>query len=565
MSLKNKIDFGAFGLSPSGATPNERQIEWFDRERMVFFHFGMNTFTDKEWGDGTESPSTFNPTELDVRQWVKAIKDGGFTAAILTAKHHDGFCLWPSAYTEHSIKNSPYKDGKGDIVREFTDACAELGIKAGIYLSPWDRHEKTWGKDEYNDFYVGQLTELLTNYGKIWECWWDGAGSTEAVYDWERWARTVRTLQPDAVIFGSLGATPFVDVRWVGNEKGVAGKPCYATIDEISLVVETTSELNSGKLGGERFIPAEVDVSIRPGWFYHKEQDCMVRTPENLIDLWFNSNGSNAGFLLNLPPDRRGLIHENDVKSLLDFKKTLDKCLSVNYADGATIECDNERAGCEAENLISDTPSRFYSSNDDNEESIINITLKEKSEFNTVIIREIIELGHKVTDICADVLANGEWKEVFKSKCIGYRLAERFDTVLADKIRLRIKGLKESCALYGLGVHNFTLRYEKNSTKSDKNLALSQGCAVEITDNCIDVNLGGVIHFNKIKVENPPLGKCELLVFNGFSFEKYASAETKDSCLNLELDKAVDYAHRFKLVFENPLDKEKAKLSVFHM
>lgn len=217
---------GNLELKPYGAIPNERQMEWYSRGRTIFFHFGMNTFTGKEWGDGTESPSLFNPTELCVEQWVKAIKDGGFTTAILTAKHHDGFCLWQTKYTEHSVKNSPYKNGCGDIVREFTEACQKHGIKAGIYLSPWDRHEKTWGKDEYNDFYVGQLTELLTNYGKIWECWWDGAGSTEAVYDWERWAKTVRSLQPDAVIFGSLGATPWVDVRWVGNEKGVAGKPC---------------------------------------------------------------------------------------------------------------------------------------------------------------------------------------------------------------------------------------------------------------------------------------------------------------------------------------------------
>ncbi len=296
----NKI-YEKYGLKPCGATPNERQMEWYGRERTIFFHFGMNTFTGREWGDGTESPQQFNPSELSCEQWVKAIKDGGFTTAILTAKHHDGFCLWPTKYTEHSVKNSPYKNGQGDIVREFVDACQKHGIKAGIYLSPWDRHEKTWGKDEYNDFYVGQLTELMSNYGKIWECWWDGAGSTEAVYDWERWAKTVRSLQPDAVIFGSLGATPWVDVRWVGNEKGVAGKPCYSTIDPISLVVETTSELNRGKLGGERFIPAEVDVSIRPGWFYHAEQDDMVRSPQNLVNLWFTSIGSNAGFLLNLP------------------------------------------------------------------------------------------------------------------------------------------------------------------------------------------------------------------------------------------------------------------------
>ncbi|MBQ3018461.1 MAG: alpha-L-fucosidase, partial [Clostridia bacterium] len=197
------------GAKREAQVPNKRQMEWYERERSIFFHFGMNTFTGKEWGDGSESPSLFNPTECDVDSWVEAISKAGFACAILTAKHHDGFCLWQTKYTEHSIKNSPYKNGKGDIVREFTDACKKYGVKAGIYLSPWDRHEPSWGTPDYNDYYANQLTELMSNYGEIWECWWDGAGSTEASYDWERWAGIVRTLQPNAVIFGSLGATPW--------------------------------------------------------------------------------------------------------------------------------------------------------------------------------------------------------------------------------------------------------------------------------------------------------------------------------------------------------------------
>ena len=565
MSLKNKIDYSKFGLLPSGATPNERQMEWYNRERMIFFHFGMNTFTDKEWGDGKESPSAFNPTELNVRQWIKTIKDGGFTAAILTAKHHDGFCLWQTKYTEHSIKNSPYKDGKGDIVREFTDACAEFGIKAGIYLSPWDRHEKTWGSEKYNDFYVGQLTELLTNYGKIWECWWDGAGSTEAVYDWERWAKTVRTLQPDAVIFGSLGATPYVDVRWVGNEKGVAGKPCYSTIDEISLVVETTSELNSGKLGGERFIPAEVDVSIRPGWFYHKDQDDLVRTPENLIDLWFNSNGSNAGFLLNLPPDRRGLIHENDVSSLLEFKKILDRSLSVNYADKAVLTADSERTECIVNNLISDTPCHFYSAAEGKKSAVIDINLNKKSKFNTFIIREVMELSHKVTDISVSALTDNGWIQLFKRECIGYRLAERFDYVVSDKLRIELNGLSDGCALYGLGVHDFNVRSEKIGTKISKNLISELNCDVTVTNNEMDINLGGIIPFNKIEVDNAPYGAAKLMIFNGTAFENELIGEVKDSKLIYVLDSTVDYSYRFKLEFDGSIDKDKIKISVFNL
>ena len=261
--------FEKLGLRHARVYPSARQVEWMRREKMIFFHFGVNTFTNMEWGDGTESPSIFNPEKLDCRQWIKAIHDAGFTTAILTAKHHDGFCLWPSKYTEHSIKNSPYKDSNGDIVREFTDACAEFGIKAGIYLSPWDRHEKTWNTPDYDDFYVGQLTELLTNYGKIWEVWWDGSQSKNVKYDWARYTDTIRTLQPDAVIFGTLEAEPFVEARWVGNEEGFAGDPCWSTIDSQTIINENTIKLNCGKLDGNRFLPAEADVSIRPGWFYH--------------------------------------------------------------------------------------------------------------------------------------------------------------------------------------------------------------------------------------------------------------------------------------------------------
>ena len=330
------MDYGKYGLKAYGALPNKKQMEWFRRGRSIFFHFGMNTFTDKEWGDGTESPEMFNPTDCDVDSWVKSIFEAGFELAILTAKHHDGFCLWQTKYTEHSIKNSPYKNGKGDIVREFTDACKKYGVKAGIYLSPWDRHEKTWGTPEYNDFYVGQLTELLTNYGEIWECWWDGAGSTEAVYDWERWACTVHALAPNAVIFGSLGATPWVDVRWVGNEKGIAGEPCYATIDASSLVYEYTTELNSGKAGGERFIPAEADVSIRPGWFYHKEEE--PHSLERLFNTYLRTVGNNSTFNLNIPPMPNGKFDPRDLERLKELGELIRTEFKTNLAEGISFE-----------------------------------------------------------------------------------------------------------------------------------------------------------------------------------------------------------------------------------
>ena len=545
------------GLKAYGATPNQRQMEWYKREGNVFFHFGMNTFTGREWGDGTESPSLFNPTEIDVRQWIKTIKEAGFECAILTAKHHDGFCLWQTKYTDHSVKASPYKDGKGDIVKEFTDACKEYGVKAGIYLSPWDRHEKTWGSDDYNDFYCGQLEELLTNYGKIWEVWWDGAGSTKCHYDWDRWAGVVKKHQSDAVIFGSLGATPYVDVRWVGNEKGIAGKPCYATIDEISLVVETTSELNAGKIGGERFIPAEADVSIRPGWFYHSHQDSQVRTSKNLLKLWFDSIGSNAGFLINLPPDTRGLLHENDVKSLIEYNKILSSQFNVNLAEGTAICSSTERAGCEAQNIIS--KENAYAPLDSNKECEIVFTFKEATEINTISISELIELGHRVTNV--DFLAeiNGQWKQLFNSKVIGYKLCEHFDTVRADKIKIKINSALDTPVLYGVGFYKLdeALFYEDEEQKIHKIID-----DVSIKDNFIIANLGGIFPFNRIKVSNTGKCKVSLLAFNGTDYD-YLQCYEAENDLEINLGYTVDYAYQIKLEFIEGTPDNITKVEIF--
>ena len=279
------VDIKKYGIEPCGAVPSEIQLNHFRLSKKAFFHFGVNTFTDNEWGNGTEVEKIFAPTDLDTDQWIRTIKEAGFTLAIITAKHHDGFCLWPSRYTEHSVKNSPYKDGKGDVIREFTDSCRKYGIKAGVYISPWDRNSPLWGKDEYSDYYAKQLTELMTEYGELYEVWWDGAGSTETRYDWSLWESIVRKYQPNAAIFGSLGAAEYVDIRWVGNEKGFAGETHYASIDPKYLLNETPAVLNVGDINGRKFIPSETDVSIRPGWFYHASQDDAVKSVSLLSDI----------------------------------------------------------------------------------------------------------------------------------------------------------------------------------------------------------------------------------------------------------------------------------------
>jgi alpha-L-fucosidase len=320
--------------------PSAAQLAWQRDELAMFLHFGVNTFTDREWGDGKESPSIFDPARLDARQWARTAKQAGFRAMILTAKHHDGFCLWPTATTRHSVASSPWRGGGGDVVREFVDACSAEGLRAGLYLSPWDRNHPTYGDSPaYNDVYAAQLTELLTRYGRITEVWFDGANGEgpngrRQVYDWPRVWGIVRRLQPEAVIFSDAGP----DVRWCGNERGVAGDPNWSPVDPqvVSLPGQSgkgiEAALQHGDENGSVWRPAEVDVSIRPGWFYHPAQDDKVRTIDNLVGLYFTSVGRNSKLLLNVPPTRDGLIHTVDAARLSGFKAARDQLF------GAPIE-----------------------------------------------------------------------------------------------------------------------------------------------------------------------------------------------------------------------------------
>ena len=326
----------------SRPVPTLSQLAWQRDELAMFCHFGVNTFTDREWGDGTEDPAIFNPTRLDARQWARAARASGFRAMILTAKHHDGFCLWPSATTKHSVAASPWRDGHGDLVREFVDACRAEGLRPGLYLSPWDRNNPTYGDSpRYNDLYCDQLTELLTRYGTIAEVWFDGANGEgpngrKQVYDWPRVWTLVRRLQPNAVMFSDAGP----DVRWCGNERGVAGDPNWSTVDPavVSFPGESgpqvTPELQHGDPAGAVWRPAEADVSIRPGWFYHAADDEKVRTVDNLLDLYFSSVGRNSKLLLNVPPTRDGVLHDVDVSRLAAFRARRDAMFAVDLAAG---------------------------------------------------------------------------------------------------------------------------------------------------------------------------------------------------------------------------------------
>ncbi len=345
--------------APYGPVPTERQLRWHELEFYGFLHFTVNTFTDKEWGYGDESEKVFNPTAFDADQIVRTAKQAGMKGLILTTKHHDGFCLWPSQYTEHCVKNSPWKDGHGDVVKEISDACRKRGLKFGVYLSPWDRNHKQYGRADYIVYYRNQLRELLTHYGDIFTVWFDGANGGDGFYggaretrridnrtyyDWPNTWKIVRELMPRAVMFSDAGP----DFRWVGNEAGLAGDPCWATLDltRPGRYPGGSSEgLNSGERPGTAWLPAECDVSIRPGWFYHASEDSRVKTPAKLLDIYYKSVGRGACLNLNIPPDRRGLIPENDRKSLEEFRRILDATFGTNLAAGAKLTASNIRAG----------------------------------------------------------------------------------------------------------------------------------------------------------------------------------------------------------------------------
>ena len=501
------LQFEKYGLTPWGACPNSRHMEWYRRGKTAFLHFTVNTFTDREWGDGTETPADFAPTELDCRQWARALKEGGFTAAILTAKHHDGFCLWDTATTEHCVRNSP---GGRDVVREFTEACREFGIKPGVYISPWDRNNPAWGKDAYNDIYARQLEELMTNYGKLYECWWDGAGSTEAHYDWQRWADIIRTNQPECVLFGCLGAAEYVDVRWVGNEEGRAGDPCYATIEPETICVEICAELNRGKWGGSRFIPAETNTSIRPGWFYHAAQDHQVKTPEQLLDYWFHSAGRNTAILLNLPPDRRGLIHETDARNVRLWNRRLEEIFDRSLAEGACVSAPEAiHPECGAENLLRADEDAIYAPACRLPE--VTFTFPAPVTFDCFRVDEVIELGHRIHRFALDICREGQWCTLLEREGIGFCYADRFPPVTAEAVRLRITGADADPVLRFFGLYWGAWEEE---TGEERTGSLT-GLQVEAVEGGFTVDLGGIFPYDGVCWD---VAEMEVYAFNGVRY-----------------------------------------------
>jgi alpha-L-fucosidase len=445
--------------APYGPVPTARQLQWQQMELVGFAHFTVNTFTDKEWGDGDESEQVFNPSHFDARQIAATVRDGGIKELILTCKHHDGFCLWPSKYTEHSVKNSPWKNGKGDVVKELSTACRQAGLKFGVYLSPWDRNHKDYGHPEYLTYYRNELRELLSNYGPVSEVWFDGAnggsgyygGARETrhidnhtYYDWPGTWQIVRELQPNACMFSDGGP----DIRWVGGENGQAGDPCWATINGADFGPgygpsgdQYSELLNHGQRPGTTWMPAECDVSIRPGWFYHGSEDTQVKTPAQLVDLYYKSVGRGATLLLNLPPDRTGQIHSNDVASLREFRHILDKTFAHNLAATAKATASNTRGGdsrFSPANVITGRRDAYWTTDDAVTTPELVLELGKPATFDVVRLREFLPLGQRIDAFALDQWQGGQWVQFAAGTSIGNCRLVRCAPVTTDKIRVRI-------------------------------------------------------------------------------------------------------------------------------
>jgi alpha-L-fucosidase len=434
-----------------GATPSEAQLKWHDTDFYGMICISTITYTDEEWGYGDEPASLFNPELFDAREMVGVMKAAGMKGVLLVAKHHGGFCLWPTSTTDYSVKSSPWRDGKGDMVREFADAAREAGLKFGVYNSPWDRNDADYGRPEYIRRYREQLRELHTNYGDIFISWYDGANGGDGYYGgaremrklddldnyygWEEVKKLVREWQPDAVTF-NIG-----DIRWVGNEGGYASDPCWATFD---VAKEGSIEWipTSGQRNGKQWMPAECDVPIRPGWFYHASMDDKVKTSEQLFDLYFRSVRLGQAFDIGLAPDMSGRLHPNDVRSLKGLGQLINSTFAVNLAADARISVNNKRGkDYSVDNLTDNDKTSYWATNDKTTEGLITLEWKEPCTFSIISLREYLPLGQRIDSVAVEIFNGGQWTAFANVTSIGAnRLIRAKKPVEASKVRIRTFG-----------------------------------------------------------------------------------------------------------------------------
>lgn len=451
--------------------PEPKQVEWQQMETYAFIHFGLNTFNDREWGYGDTDPKTFNPTNLDCEQWAQTLVKAGMKGVILTAKHHDGFCLWPFEGTDYSVKNSPWKNGQGNVVKELSEACKKYGLKFAVYLSPWDRHQANYGTPEYLPYFYAQLHDLLTNYGPVFEVWFDGANGGDGWYGGAKDIRTIDrknyynypriyemldSIQPQAIIFSDGGP----GCRWVGNEKGFAGATNWSFLreGEVHPGYDKSYELQYGHPDGNQWVPAECDVSIRPGWFYHPEEDDRVKSPDQLVDLYYRSVGHNATLLLNFPVDRRGLIHPVDSANAVRFHEMIQQQLKTNLVAGMIPKVSNERGGdFVASALTDDNFDTYWATEDGVTTADIEFSFDTPTRMNRMMLQEYIPLGQRVKAFVVEYLDKDTWLPVKlneETTTIGYKRLLRFETVETKGIRIRITDARGPLCLSNVGVYD---------------------------------------------------------------------------------------------------------------
>lgn len=431
--------------------PTPQQVEWQKMEQYAFVHFGLNTFNDLEWGFGDTPASTFNPTHLDAEQWVKTIKAAGMKAVILTAKHHDGFNLWQSKHTEYSVKNSPWRDGKGDMVRELIDACKKNDLKIGLYLSPWDRNHADYGKPEYVEYFQKQISELINEYCDgidMFEYWFDGANGGDGYYGGTREKRSINASEyyqyekcveiihkkfPKAMIFGGTEPT----IRWIGNESGWAGQTNWAMVNNPE---DHYHSYPYGNKDGQDWLPGEVDVSIRPGWFYHAREDHQVRSVANLVNIYYESVGRNANLLLNFPVSLRGTIHPTDSSNIVEWWRVIQDELKTDLLQSAKVEASNSRGGDFKAKMVNDNNwDTYWATEDSVVKAEITFTLDKPSQVNRVMLQEYIPLGQRVKEFSIDYYADGKWQPIPTTdtmSTVGYKRIIRFTNVTAEKLRV---------------------------------------------------------------------------------------------------------------------------------
>lgn len=463
--------------APYGALPSDAQVEWQKMEYNMFVHFGPNTFTSAEWGDGTESADIFAPEALDCRQWAATAKAAGMKGIIITAKHHDGFCLWPNPVSQHTVAQSSWRDGKGDVLKELSEACKEYGLEFGIYISPWDRNDPHYGSDAYNDVFVKTLEHALGSYGEVFEQWFDGAcgegpNGKKQTYDWPLFYSTVYKMQPDAIIFSNVGP----GCRWVGNEYGSAGRTCWGTMNVGELTPSSPADcdiLNEGEADGEKWVAAETDVSIRPGWFWRESENEKVKTVQELLKIYYESVGRNSLLLLNVPADKRGLLHEVDSVRLMELRAAIDEIFAVNLAEGGVAEAENVRGNSgkyAAANILDADYDTYWATDDDVVTASFTVTLPEPRQFNRIQIQEYIPLGQRVAAFSIEALGeDGQWKTIANETTIGYKRIVHTPVTVATAVRVNIE---ESLACPV--INGFAL-YMDNIYKSDEKANIPVG------------------------------------------------------------------------------------------